>query len=259
MAARVLYEACPLCDSTTFEALRTEDCTQHALYHPIIGATMTWMKCAQCEHVFTDGYFTDEAAGLVFGKTHDHQQLGDAMESQRPVAARMIEKVLPYVQSGDWLDVGFGNGSLLFTAQEYGFRPVGLDLREQNVAQLRHFGVEAHAVDVTKLGHERRYSVISLADVLEHMPYPKEGLSAVHALLAKDGVALLSMPNADSVLWQAMDMSNSNPYWSEIEHFHNFGRRSLYRLLRECGFEPLRYGISERYRACMEIVAQRVA
>jgi hypothetical protein len=28
-------------------------------------------------------------------------------------------------------------------------------------------------------------------------------------------------------------------------------------LLREIGFEPLRYGISERYRACMEVIARK--
>lgn len=165
---------------------------------------------------------------------------------------------MPYAQSGYWLDIGFGNGSLLFTAQEYGFTPVGIDLRERNVAQLKQLGIEAYAMDITKLDHKERYSVISMADVLEHMPYPKIGLTAVNKLMVKDGVALISMPNAESMLWQALDMSNANPYWAEIEHFHNFGKTTLYKLLEECGFEPLRYGISERYRACMEVVARKI-
>lgn len=98
-----------------------------------------------------------------------------------------------------------------------------------------------------------------MADVLEHVPFPKDCLAAVHKLLNKDGITLISMPNSDSILWQAMNKMNANPYWAEIEHFHNFGKDRLYRLLKECGFEPLRYGISERYRACMEIVARKLS
>jgi hypothetical protein len=76
-------------------------------------------------------------------------------------------------------------------------------------------------------------------------------------LLADGGVLFISLPNSDSMLWRALDRENANPYWGELEHYHNFSRERLYRLLRETGFEPLRYGISERYRACMEVIARR--
>jgi hypothetical protein len=44
--------------------------------------------------------------------------------------------------------------------------------------------------------------------------------------------------NGESVVWLAFDQQNSNPYWAEIEHHHNFSRRRLYALLEECGFAP---------------------
>jgi SAM-dependent methyltransferase len=257
-SARILYDACPLCTSKALNTLRTADCTQHELYNPVIGAAMTWKQCAICQHVFTDGYFTDATCKIIFSKTHENQRTGSDIERQRYISANMVEKVLPYVQGGHWLDVGFGNGSLLFTAQEYGFTPVGIDLRQGNVDTLKQFGIEAHNIDLRKHTHPQRYAVISMADVLEHMPFPKEGLAAAHALTRKDGLLLLSMPNSDSMLWKAMDMSNANPYWGEIEHYHNFGRTRLYALLKECGFEPLRYGISERYRVCMEVIARKI-
>jgi predicted SAM-dependent methyltransferase len=96
-----------------------------------------------------------------------------------------------------------------------------------------------------------------MADVLEHMPYPKDGLRQAYGLLQERGVLFVSMPNSESVLWTAMNQSNANPYWGEIEHYHNFGRTRLYSLLEEAGFEPVRYGISERYRACMEVIARK--
>lgn len=61
----------------------------------------------------------------------------------------------------------------------------------------------------------------------------------------------------ESMVWQAKDRQRANPYWAEIEHYHNFGRRRLYALLSEMGFEPVRDGISERYRAGMEVITRK--
>jgi protein O-GlcNAc transferase len=89
---------------------------------------------------------------------------------------------------GAWLDVGFGNASLLFTAEGWGFVPVGLDLRRANVEALQRTGIEAHCRDLASLEGEARFSVISMADVLEHMPFPREGLTAARRLLAPGGI-----------------------------------------------------------------------
>ena len=52
-----------------------------------------------------------------------------------------------------------------------------------------------------------------------------------------------------------MTEQNVNPYLGELEHYHNFSRTRLVSLLDVYGFDVVRYGISERYRVCMEIVA----
>src|SRR5260370_30356631 len=112
---------------------------------------------------------------------------------------------------------------------------------------MKERGIEAQRVDFTKFRAGPPFDVISLADVLEHMPFPKAALAHAHNLLADDGVVFLSMPNLDSFVWKTLDEQHRNPYWGELEHLHNFGRDRLYALLRECGFEPCHYGISERY------------
>lgn len=259
MNARILYKKCPLCDSDRFRLRTVGDCSRHTLYKPVIPPKINWMQCETCLHIFTDGYFTPEVASVIFSVIAEHQKLGADLERQRMVSARIIEKVLPYVEFGVWLDVGFGNGALLLTAQEYGFVPVGADLRTENVASLNGIGIEGHNCDITKLNLSKPCDVISLADVLEHMPYPREGLAAAHRLLDDEGVIVVSMPNSDSMLWRVLDVNNINPYWGELEHYHNFGRTRLYALLRECGFEPVQYSISERYRACMEVIARKAS
>lgn len=252
---RIAYRACPLCEGRDIPPFVRAVCSRHPLYDAALPETMTWLKCQGCGHVFTEGWFTDAACEIIFSKTLDNQKVGWQVEQQRPVSARMVAKVARHVPDGAWLDVGFGNGSLIFTADEFGYEAVGIDLRGDNVEALKQRGYEARQVPLEKLDQPGRYSVISMADVLEHMPFPKAGLEDARRLLRPGGILFLSMPNLDSPLWRFMNEASSNPYWGELEHYHNFGRKRLTTLLAEHGFEVIEYGISERYRACMELIA----
>lgn len=253
------YQACPICDSRRFEVKVRADCSNYLLYKKPLSPTMQWQQCMDCGHVFRDGFFTEAAFDVLFQDSHPGQRAGEDYERQRIVSARMVDRVVPHMQDGIWLDVGFGNGSLLLTAAEFGFIPLGLDLRQQNVDALNALGINALNKDFTAVNLDPRASVISMCDVLEHMQYPLLALRSAHRNLCDGGVLLLSMPNLDSPLWKMLDRAGKNPYWGEMEHFHNFGRGLLYKALGQCGFTPVQYGISERYRACMEVVALKAA
>jgi SAM-dependent methyltransferase len=255
MSDRNIYTYCPLCNSSNHLVHYIADCSNYPNYDSRLSSRMVWKKCLDCGHIFTEGFFTYEAAKLIFSKAHDLQKVGTNLESNRFISAKIIEKVLPFASNGIWLDIGFGNGSLLFTAQEFGFEPIGLDLRKENVENLNNFGIKAFDKNITEVSIEPKCSVISMADVLEHIPYPRDALSSANRLLREGGCLFLSMPNTESILWQIMSDQNKNPYWAEMEHFHNFGRSRLFSLLEEFGFLPKRYGISERYKVGMEIIA----
>ena len=252
---RIIYQNCPLCQSDEILDVMTGNCSKHISYKPVLSPEIVWKKCLGCTHVFTNGYFSDEAMEVILSNTKGQQIVGVDFENKRPISARMIEKVLPFQKDGLWMDVGYGDGSLIFTAEEYGFEVVGLDLREHYVAEMRRIGYECYTKDVCEFEYDRKFSVISMADVLEHTPFPKDCLLASKRLLKEGGVLFLSMPNMENLVWRVTTDQKSNPYWVEIEHYHNFSRKRLYALLEEVGFTPQRYGISERYRMGMEIVS----
>ncbi|MDR3417108.1 MAG: class I SAM-dependent methyltransferase [Nevskia sp.] len=258
MSDRIPYDTCPLCGCCVLPDYCTVDCSAHPLYTEGLSPEMRWKECADCGHIFTEGYFTEEACRLLFSRTNEHQQPGHNAEALRPISSRMVEKVLPFAAGGCWLDVGFGNGSLLFTAREYGFAPIGVDVRSESVDAISTLGIEAHCCTLEHLTLREPCAVVSLADVLEHMPFPRQGLQVAHRLLADSGVLFVSMPNMDCVPWILLDQEGINPYWAELEHYHNFSRDRLYRLLRQAGFEPVHYGVSERYRLGMEVVARKL-
>lgn len=259
MNERNIYSACPLCGATEIVPSVKASCANHRLYKPQLSPDIIWKSCSSCDHLFTEGYFTEEALRVIFSDTNDIQVVDADLERQRHIFARIVEKVGQYhtEQNGRWLDVGFGNGSMLYTADEYGYKTVGIDLRKINVVQMNERGFEAHCVELETYTPTSPFHVISMADVLEHMPYPKQVLSKVREMMHDSGVLFLSMPNKDAYVWRALTEKGANPYWGEIEHYHNFGRRRLYQLLQECGFEPIQYGVSERYRVCMEVIARK--
>lgn len=253
---RTQYTNCPLCKSPKLHSLREVDCSKHDMWVPGIPETIHWMRCGDCAHVFTSHYWTKAGLDLLLAKTYAEQTPGIGVESQRPTSARIIEKVIEQgSHCGSWLDVGFGNGSLLLTANEYGIPAFGIDIRPDSVAALRRLGIKCDCCEIADIKEDNRFSCISFCDVLEHMPDPKAALVKAFNLLKLRGTLFVSMPNMDAPVWSYLDAQGENPYWTELEHLHNFGRRRMLALLTEVGFSHVRYGISQRYRACMELTA----
>ena len=255
--ARVPYDACPLCGDPAIIDLREVDCTKHECWQPGVPPTIEWCRCHRCSHVFASGYLNDAALALVLGTTVPGQEPGFDLELQRWRWAEVVERVTRHLAAppGRWLDVGFGDGALLFTAAEWGYRATGIDLREASVARLRQLGIDAHCRDIYAVDEPGAYQVVSMADVIEHMPFPRAAIEQARKLLAPGGRLLISTPNMDTAVWRELDRVNDNPYWRELEHYHCFTRERLYALLTECGFGSLQYSVSTRYRSGMDVIA----
>lgn len=258
---RTFYKACPICHSTSVSDLKQFDCSAHPVWRDGLPRTINWRTCGKCRHVFTNGYFQGEAADFLFSNGQEDQKV-HVDETSRWIASRLVDRVAGPREtfadpSPSWLDVGFGAGALLMTAAEHGYDVMGLETRSANVNAMRQLGYPSQLcrIEDHKTNHE--YNVISMMDVLEHIPFPHAALQAANSLLRFDGALVVSCPNMDTAVWRNWDAAGTNPYWSEIEHYHNFTRKSLSALLEEHGFSPVFYGVSPRFRSCMEIVAMK--
>ena len=271
---RIRYKACPLCWSAEIRPFITVNYSQSQFWHEPMEPTIVWVQCGKCEHIFTEGYFTDEALNTLFTNTPVQEDdfpllppptAGDHTEWRRNVSAKMVDRVINVIGLPEdrlWIDVGFGKGSLLMTAKEFGFSVFGLDLRERQVEEIRRMGISAYAGTlqdaISNVEFRSKPTVISMADVVEHVPFPLDVLRSAREFINKPGLLLISMPNAGAPLWEQWNAKNQNPYWYVVEHYHNFTRERLYAALRETGFRPIHYAISDRYRCCMEVLAEAV-
>lgn len=256
---RTLYDGCPLCTATEIESLREASCASHPLWAPGLPERMRWMSCRSCGHVFTEGHYQPEALAKLLEKTNPHQEPGGDAQAGRAASARIVGAAVDLAggKLGRWLDVGFGSGALLATAAEFGFEAAGIDLRGSVVEKIKELGYAAFQTELPRISDDGMFDVISLADVLEHIPFPGDAMLQVRRLLRDDGLLFVSSPNSDTLVWRTLDAADRNPYWAEIEHYHNFDRARLYALLGVWSFAPVRYGVSERYVSGMEVFARK--
>jgi SAM-dependent methyltransferase len=263
---KIAYSGCPLCKSET-QMMGTANCTAYPNWHESLPASLEWMRCTSCGHVHTSHYWSEAGLAEVFRHAHAGQLagVGPSPDAKRAVWAPVVERAISLIggvaslfggsKTPVWLDVGCGDGALTMTAADYGFASLGLDARAETVSRIRQLGFNAQLGDFMKMGVEGQTHILSMMDVLEHMPYPRAALEKAAKIIAPGGVIVISVPDMGSSSWRMMDAAKANPYWIEIEHHHNFSRQSLVRLLKECGFIPSDFAVPFRYKAQMEIYA----
>jgi SAM-dependent methyltransferase len=263
VSLRTPFPHCPLCGAPPGRPFARADCTSWPHYAPPLPPTLTWLRCDGCGHIHTDGYWTAEGLALVLARAHASQVAGGDLDQKRVLWAPVVQAVAARLEPPEalfegrrsWLDVGCGDGALVMTAAEFGFDAAGLDARRETVEKLAALGYKALHGDFLSAGPGGAYDVVSLADVLEHLPYPRVALERASALLKPGGALFVSCPNLESASWRAMDAARANPYWIEMEHCHNFSRRLLTALLRKCALKPVHYGVNQRYKCGMDLIA----
>lgn len=248
-------DRCPLCGSLGRTEVGDVSCSGHPLWRPGLPASIRWFGCDDCDHVYTADVFDDDEQQLLFADSNVTQRPGHELEAKRLGWASTVRNVAELQPSGRWLDVGFGDGAAMFVADEFGFDVTGIDVRSDVVDSMAGYGyaVEVATVDDVEPG----WDVVSMFDTLEHVADPVAEVRRVFELLEPGGVFALSCPNMGSTAWETLDAEGRNPYWAELEHYHNFTRERLAALLVECGFRVVGFDIPNRWRLGMEMYARR--
>jgi 2-polyprenyl-3-methyl-5-hydroxy-6-metoxy-1,4-benzoquinol methylase len=98
------------------------------------------------------------------------------------------------------LDIGCGTGWLLEVAMREGFPVSGQEVgRKIALATSRRLKIRIYTEAIAELPASEQFDVITLFDVLEHVPDPAAVLRAVREHPRHGGIALLFTPNLDSV------------------------------------------------------------
>ena len=144
------------------------------------------------------------------------------------------------------LDIGCSTGLFLSEARAAGFAAQGAEISPTTAAFARdHFGLEVHTGDWRDAGYtDGSFDVITLFDVIEHLPNPLAELSAIRRLLKPGGLLLQSTPDIDGLFPRlSYRLATLLDYWPHPEpphHLFQFSRRTLGALTEKAGFRVTR-------------------
>lgn len=102
---------------------------------------------------------------------------------------------------GRMLDLGCGDGTVLWLAKQDGWHVHGVELFPEHARLVREtLGFEVDVSDITAYqGVLEAWDCVVLTHVLEHLPDPVGALHKIRALLKPGGVGVLEFPNIDAL------------------------------------------------------------
>lgn len=116
-----------------------------------------------------------------------------------------ILQALNRLSRGRLMDVGCGNGGNLAAARQLGWTVQGLEIDPQAVASARAAGLDVRQGDYGRLEEFHGvFDCLICSHVIEHVHAPLALMHAIHDALKPGGVALISLPNADSIVLEVV-------------------------------------------------------
>ena len=213
------------------------------------------MKCKACGMVQLDSieYNTEEnyeGGGMlkneysaIMDRTQDHTWELWIKETE-PDDNRRYEALKELCEEKSVLEFGCGNGGFLRRIKKVATEIKGIELS----AEARMRMVE-EGIDVCKTfdSVNKKYDVVCMFMVLEHLNNPDVELKKIYDVLRPNGMVICETPNANDALITKYDCTafENFTYWSE--HVFLFDSYTLQELLNRNGFRTRQNTQIQRY------------
>lgn len=193
--------------------------------------------------LYDASYFRNENSGEV-GYTDYAQDEGNI----RRTFTRRFAHIERFVQPGRLLDVGCALGFAIDVASQRGWQVEGMDISQHAVDYVsERFGHPVHLGSLDNLELEAgAYDLVTMWDVIEHVPDPKAYVASAARLLRSGGVLELATPDVGSVPARFSGRRWIGYKLSE-EHIYYFSQATLRRMLDEAGFDVLHVRHTGKY------------
>jgi len=131
------------------------------------------------------------------------------------------------------LDVGAGTGDFLFAASQKGWTIAGVEPNWSARGKASEKEINLSA-DLESVMH-RKYKVITLWHVLEHLPDLENQILKMMSILEEEGTIVIAVPN-----YKSYDAKFYKEFWAAYDvprHLWHFSRQSIQKLFSKYGME----------------------
>ena len=167
------------------------------------------------------------------------------IENKLAQRAQIVNNLM-YGRVGLMMDVGCGEGFAMAYFQRHGWTVEGLDYSQAGVAAMNPQCLPAlttgdvDALLQHKISSGRKYDLIWLSNVLEHLPDPIILMAQMHELLNEAGVLVVTVPNDFSPLQLELIRQGhiTEEFWiAPPDHLSYFDESSLRRIGAATGYQ----------------------
>lgn len=205
-------------------------------------------RCRHCGMVYVSPRLKEEVVGKLYSsRLYDELyklKLIPAVDYRRNVlAVRKYEQIMQYCKKkGKVLDIGCGLGEVLSVFKESGWECTGVETNNfaSNYAR-RIFNLNIIEDDIYTAKIGGQYDVIMMWGVLEHFYRPIEILEKCRGLLVDDGILVVEVPNADSLLVRYCEKTNTDVdrIIEGDRHIMLFSLQGLKEMMTRAGFHSV--------------------
>jgi SAM-dependent methyltransferase len=245
MQAADREQVCPICLDTRRRVIHRQDFRfpGDVRTHYLVNA------CSGCGFVFATDLPSESEYESYYRTNlrYTYPGGGDSSQALFTMHGRSFEMVDSYLGEvpprGEKLDttildVGCSTGELLALFLRQGYRRLeGLDPAPEcrEIAKSLH-GLEIQTAVLSEFRPGRRFDVVLLANVLEHVSGLRDALDSIRALLENAGLLFVQVPDAENFGREVKE-----PYLEfSAEHINYFTDGSLANLMSVASFEPVR-------------------
>jgi 2-polyprenyl-3-methyl-5-hydroxy-6-metoxy-1,4-benzoquinol methylase len=204
-----------------------------------------YLRCGSCDLVFRERLPDAETLHREYRDRYFEELAGDQLIGQRTALYRCIlERIERHERGGSLLDVGCGCGFFIELAGRRGWRVEGIDPSSESVALAREvLGKAVSCVSWQAYSSDRRFDVITMINVIDHMASPWTDLQKALSFLKPGGLLYLRFPNGmvHAKLLRIVERL-SLPAWMQgyfVVHLYSFSAPFVRALLRNLGFEEI--------------------
>ena len=208
------------------------------------------VRCGSCGLAYIANPPDEEGIRAIYTATSSyHDELLDTGSGEYARQTRiarqhiaMLSRFRPNLAGLTVLDIGCSSGIFLDQARGAGMVPQGAELSPETAAFAREaLDLDVHHGDWRGAGHDdASFDIITLFDVIEHLPDPLSELSALRRLLKPGGLLLQSTPDIDGLFPRLSEkLANRLDYWPHPEpphHLFQFSQATLSRMTEKAGF-----------------------
>lgn len=246
------HDTCPICGSNQNHA---HYCANQLLVidkNSELMPVKLWLKCEGCGNLFSYNFPVFNMGEMNGHYTRLEEGLSITPQHSMSIYGTILNKCKSYGNGTKYLEIGIGNGEMLASALELGFDVEAVEICKEDCEKISAvLDIPIYWSDFLQVDLKKKYDVIVMGDVLEHVSQPMEALIKAKHLLEEDGVLWVSTPNYNSGFTRLMKFKD--PMWNQKNHYTYFSYETLQPLLEQIGLQVLHYEISGRYRGSMEL------